>query len=239
VPGTDSAWAALEPFGDRGQPGKNAIVAQIGADGATSLTTLPASGAGRGSAAKIAFTSPTDGWLVTSLGWVFHYTDGSVPPRDSDPAFAGTITFRPNEAAEQFIPDAPPVDDSELFKPPPVEVQPDVPPAGVKRLPALLRKVRTKLLGRTLVVSFTLTRKASVGIIARRKGRVVGRTRPRMMAPGRHALRLKLNRRRWPQRLSFSAREPGAGGGGSSPGGDNGDTVTTGNGDTVATSRPR
>ena len=47
---------------------------------------------------------------MTSLGWVFHYTDGALQRRDADPAFTGTITFRPNEAAEQFVPDVPPVD---------------------------------------------------------------------------------------------------------------------------------
>jgi hypothetical protein len=145
------------------------------------------------------------------------------------------ITFRPNEAAEQFIPDAPPVDDSELFKPPPVELETEPPPTQTRRLPALLRRVRTKLRGRTLVVRFTLTRRARVQLIGRRKGRTVARTRTRTLKPARHTLRLKLNRKRWPQRLSFRVREtdPAA----TAPGGDTaptGDEITTG-GDTIAT----
>ncbi len=133
VPGTTTAWAAVERFEEAAQTGAVARVALLGRDGTATVTTVPASGPGRGAAAKIAFTGPNEGWLVTAPGWVFHYTDGTVYPRNTDPAFAGTITFRPNEAAEQFIPDAPPVDDSELFKPPPVEVEQAEPPAQTKR----------------------------------------------------------------------------------------------------------
>jgi hypothetical protein len=241
VPGADaqasaSAWVAVEPYRSGGvPPGAQATVAHVAADGSVTKTTLPTSGPGRGTAAKIAFTAPNDGWMVTSEGWVFHYSDGTQPVPDGDPAYAGTITFRPNEATEQFVPDAPPVDDSELFKQPPVAVETEPPPGVEKKLPALLRRVRTKLRGHTLEVRFTLMRTARVALTAKRKGKVVARTRPKTMKPGRHVLRLKLSTRKWPQRLSFSVHEPGAGGGsGDSTGGGSGDTVTTG-GDTVAT----
>jgi hypothetical protein len=232
VPGTNAAWVVVERQGDSG--GLAEIARISGDDGSVEVTTLPAEGPGKGSAAKIAFTAPDDGWLVTSEGWVFHYSDPAAPPlpQDTDPAFRGAITFRPNEAAEQFIPDAPPADDSELFKPPPIELQQSPPPARTKRLPPLLRRIRTKLRGKTLVVRFTLTRKARVSLVARRKRRVVARTRPRTMRAGRHVLRLRLKADRWPQRLKLAAHEPGAPAGGG--GGDSGDTVTTG-GDTVAT----
>ncbi len=231
VPGTTTAWAAVERFGEEAQTGAFARVALLARDDTATVTTLPAGGPGRGSAEKIAFTSPNEGWMVTSSGWLFHYTDGTVYPRNTDPAFAGTITFRPNEAAEQFIPDAPPVDDSELFKPPPVELDQEPPPAVTRRLPALLRQVRTKLRGRTLVVTFRLARRARVQLLGRRRGRTVARTKARTLPPGRHHLRMRLNRRRWPERLSFRVREPGAPApDSSSPS----DTVPTG-GDTVAT----
>ena len=61
--------------------------------------------------------------MVTNAGWLFHYSDGTRPARDTDPAFAGPITTRPNEAAEQFVPDTAPVDDSQLFAPPPVAIE--------------------------------------------------------------------------------------------------------------------
>ena len=236
VPGTTDAWAAVERFGEAGQTGAFARVALLKRDGTATVTSLPASESGRGSASKIAFSAPNEGWMVTDAGWVFHYTDGTVYPRNTDPAFAGQITFRPNEAAEQFIPDAPPVDDSELFKPPPVEIEQSPAPAVTRRLPALLRQVRSKLRGRTLIVTFRLTRRARVQLLGRRKGRTVARTKPRMLGPGRHRLRLKLDRKRWPQRLSFRVREPGVPTGEDAPSGDTvptGDTISTG--DTVAT----
>ena len=169
---------------------------------------VPPSGSGRGAAARIAFTDPNDGWLVTNAGWIFHWTDGSSPPVDTDPAFTGTITFRPNEAAEQFVPDRPPADDSRLFAPPPLELDPtaDPPPRKVRRLPPLIKKIKTRLRGLTLVVSFTVTRRARVALIAKRRGRTVARTRPRVLGPGRHALRLRLSRERYPTRLAFSSK---------------------------------
>ena len=185
-PGTSTAWAAVEPFGQSANTSPRARRAACSADGAAEMVTLPASGPGRGAAAKVAFTGPNEGWMVTTAGWLFHFTDGTAQPRNTDPAYAGTITFRPNEAAEQFIPDTPPADDSELFAPPPVELEQAPAPAAVKRLPALLRRIKTRLRGRTLIVRFTLSRRARVQIIGRRKGRTVARTRARMMRPGRH-----------------------------------------------------
>jgi hypothetical protein len=239
VPGTSAAWVAVENFDDRSTTA-HAKVALLEADGSSELVNLPNSGPGRGSAAKIAFTAPNEGWMATSAGWLFHYTDGTAWPRNADPAYLSTITFRPNEAAEQFLPDTPPVDDSALFAPPPVELEQGPPAQTVRRLPALVRRVRTKLRGRTLVVRFLLARQARVQIIARRKGRTVARTRARMLQPGSHVLRLRLHPKRWPQRLSFRVREPGQDNTGAPdsvdtvPTGGGGDTITTG-GDTVAT----
>ncbi len=234
VPGTDTAWVAVNHGGDPNGP---AEIARInGDDGAVTIMRLPETGPGKGTAARIAFTSPNDGWLVTSQGWIFHYSDPSAPPlaQDTDPAFRGPITFRPNEAAEQFIPDTPPADDSELFKPPPVELEQAPPPGKTTRLPPLLRHVKTRLRGRMLIVSFRLTRKARVSLVARRKRRVVARTRAKTMRPGKHVLTLRLDIKRWPQRLKLLAHEPGVPSGGGGGGGGGGDTISTG--DTVATS---
>ena len=70
------------------------------------------------------------------------------------------------------MPDRPPVDDSELFRPPPRRVEPAARPRRRERLPPLLRKVKTARRGRTLIVRFTLVRRARVALIARRKGKV-------------------------------------------------------------------
>ena len=222
VPSTDSAWVAVTSVDKAQSHTEKAKVARIAADGSVSTMILPEESWGRGSAARIAFTGPNDGWLVTYAGWIYHYTDGVLPSPDGDPAYSGTITFRPNEAAEQFVPDAPPVDDSELFRPPPLEIE-QPPTQQVQRLAPLLRGIKASRRGRTLIVRFRLTRRARVALIARRKGKTVARTRAKMMRPGRHALRLRLNPRKWPQRLSFSAREPGV----APEGGGDEDVVTT------------
>jgi len=216
------AWGALQAFGERRSTNARARVARMVPDGTASVTALPASGSGRGAAARIAFPAPNEGWMVTTAGWLFHYTDGTPLAQDTEPAFQKLITFRPNEAAEQFVPDDPPEDDSQLFAPPPVQVIQQKPPKGVvKRLKPLLRRVRTKRRGLTLTISFILTRKAKVGMVAKRKGKVVARARTRSFRPGRHALTLKLNRKRYPTALKFITREKGA----QAP--DDDETVTT------------
>ena len=209
IPGSDEAMATVVPFAERGSTNSKAIVARIGPDGATTTTRLPAAGAGRGSAARIACPAPEECWMVTRAGWLFHFSEGVPLPVDTEPAFQGTIEFRPNEAAEQFVPDKPPVDDSQLFAPPELERNPiaDPPKRKVKRLPALLRNVRSNLDGLSLTVSFTVTRKAKVALLAKKGGRTVARTEPRLFPPGRHQLTLRLSRDNYPTGLAFRISE--------------------------------
>jgi hypothetical protein len=241
VPGSDDAWAALVPFADRRRTNVKAFVARIdGATGATAVQPLPASGSGRGAAARIAFSSPTEGWLATTAGWLFHYTDGTPLPRDTDPAFANPIAFRPNEAAEQLVPDTPPVDDSQLFAPPPlaVETEQEQPAARVRRLQPLLRNVRSRRRGLTVIVSFRVTRRARVALIARRRGRIVAQTQPRVLRPGRHSLRLRLSRKRWPTAMQFRTRDLTRRGGGGGGGGSDDVVTSPGDAPDVVTSPP-
>ncbi|MBE2320025.1 hypothetical protein DVA67_028935 [Solirubrobacter sp. CPCC 204708] len=211
VPGTSEAWAALVPFAERGRTNVKAQLARIDArTGLTTVESLPASGSGRGAAARIAFTSPTDGWMVTNAGWLFHYTDGTRPAKDTDPAFAGPITSRPNEAAEQFVPDAPPADDSQRFAPPPVAIEPEpTEQAEPEPLAALIRNVRKPKVSKKLVLSltFTVSRKARVQLIARRKGKTVAKTKNRTLNKGKHTLKLQLSRKQWPTALRFRTKE--------------------------------
>jgi len=219
IPGTSSAYATLVPFADRRSINAKAEVAMISSNGDVSTQRLPLAGSGRGSAAKIACPAPNDCWMATYAGWLFHYTDGTRPGRDDDPAFNNTITFRPNEAAEQFVPDTPPEDDSRLFAPPPLELEPDAEideGNRVRRLRALVRKITTKRKGLTLIVSFTLTRRARVQLIAKRGRRTVARTKRRTLKAGRRSLRLRVTRKRYPTRLAFKAKAVNARGAGSS-----------------------
>jgi hypothetical protein len=132
------------------------------------------------------------------------------------------ITFRPNEAAEQFVPDDPPEDDSQKLRPPPTVVEVSKPPKQiVKTLKPLLKHVKSKLHGLTLTISFGLRRPARIGLIARRKGKVVARTSVKHLQPGKHKLSLKLNRKHYPTALKFIVHEKGQ----KPP--DDGNTVTT------------
>lgn len=209
LPGSEDAFATVVPFAERRSTNSKATVARISPSGAATITRLPAAGAGRGSAARIACPAPEECWMVTWAGWLFRYSEGAPLPEDTEPAFQGTIEFRPNEAAEQFIPDKPPVDDSQLFAPPELEQNPlaEPPRAKVRQLPPLLRKVRSRLRGMRLTVSFTVTRTAKVALLGKRGGRTVARTPLRVFAPGRHRLILRLSRDSYPTKLAFQVTE--------------------------------
>lgn len=216
VPGSDRAWVAVQRFADRRSATARGKVARIAPDGTVEeVLTLPQSGSGRGAIAKLAFTAPNEGWAVTTAGWVLHYDDGSwtSAPADDAEAFGQLIDFRPNEAAAQFVPDSPPVDDSRLLAPPPLEIEQTAPPAEpvvgeAEELPPLLAKVKSRLRGRTrLVISFTLVRRARIGITGRRKGKVVARLRTKTYTPGKRKLVVKLDPKRYPTRLAFQIRE--------------------------------
>lgn len=208
VPGTENAWVADQALAERGSATDKAKVALIGAGGSATIDTLPASGAGRGSAQLVAATGPEEAWMVTSAGWLFHYTNGAMLPENNDPNWAGTITIRPNESVEQFVADTPPPDDSKLLEPPPVQVE-TKPPSEPMQLviPALLKNIKVSRHGLTVTISFQLTRLAKVQLVAKLHGRVVARTRDERMKPGRRKLTLTFQRNRWPDALSFKTKE--------------------------------
>lgn len=247
VPGTDTAWVADQPYGQQASTSAKATVALLGADGSAQVTQLPTSGAGRGSAALVAFTGPNEGWVVTSAGWLFHYTDGAVYPQDADPAFQATITQRPNEAEAQFIPNTPPADDSQLFAPPPVQVVSQNTAAPTTTyIPVLLSNIKVKRRGLTLLVSFRLQRNARVQLVAKRKTKVVASSARRTLKPGAYTLSITLNIKQYPTALRFVTTEltkpkalpcPANGGTGevarqcgAASAGPGSDTVTTGGG---------
>jgi len=203
IPGSEAAMATVVPFADRHSANAKATVARIEPNGATTTTRLPASGAGRGAAARIACPAANDCWMVTWAGWLFHYSDGSQLPVDTDPNFQGTIDFRPNEAAEQFVPDALPSDDSQLFAPAPLEAEKEKAERRTRKLPPLLTKVKSSLKGLRLTVSFTVTRLAKVRLLAKRGGSTVASTPSRTFGRGRHSLILQLSRERYPTKLAF------------------------------------
>lgn len=208
VPGAQSAWVADQALDERGSATDKAKVALIEADGSATLQSLPTSGAGRGSAQLVAATGSEEAWMVTSAGWIFHYTNGTLLPEYTDPSFATTITSRPNESIEQFVPDTPPPDDSELFAPPPVQVETKASAEPVPEvIPALLKDVTVKRHGLTVTISFDLTRLADVQIVAKLHGKVIARTHQKRLQAGKRSLSLRLERKRWPTALGFVTKE--------------------------------
>ncbi len=178
---------------------------------------LPADGPPLGAAAKIDCPAAGDCWMVTVLGYVFHLGGGGLA-RDDDPAFAGVIGTRPDDArTPQFTPDALPVDDSQRFAPPPAPEQETPAAPESKRLARLLRVVRAGLRRGTLryELRIRLARKARVGVVAERRVRRGGRTRTTVVArvptrtlrSGLHTLRMRFRRDRWPNRMRFALRE--------------------------------
>ena len=235
IPDTQSAWVADQPYSQRENVTAKAKVALIDTDGETHLDTLPVSGPGRGSAQVIAATGSEEAWMATSAGWIFHYTNGTVLPEDTDPYWVSTITVRPNESVAQFVPDAPPPDDSQLLAPPPVAIEQaaSVETPAPEIIPALLKDVKVARRGLTVIVSFKLAGLADVQLLAKRDGKVIARTAKERLKAGKHSLKLSFSVKRWPTGLSFKTKalvklkpvpatgcenEPSAGGGGSGTG---------------------
>jgi hypothetical protein len=176
--------------------------------------------------------------MVTTAGWVFHYTDGTVQPQNTDANFATTITFRPNEAAAQFVPDTPPPDDS---LPPPTQVQQRK--QKPKKIPPLIKDIRKPqvfaapaLHGYALVLTFYVRRGGKVQLRAYRHNSLVAKTKLWPVHKGWATLRLLLFRNKWPTSLAFVIVEhgkrtcagcPGSGSGGGGGGAGGGNTIST------------
>lgn len=229
-PGTSGAWATvtqIEGSGDGtsiGGDSSKPTVARVATDGTTTVEELDPTGrtgdGARGSATAIACGAPGDCWAATARGYLYRTSD-AVYEQDTDPAFQGTIAVRPNEAAAQVVPDAPPADDSRQFAPPVVLPDPTATPAPavcpaptplVSRVRAsrapLTRAQRAQRDPRlTLRITFRLARRARVGLTARRGTKVVARVKARTLRPGSRRLTFPARRRTYPKSLKFALRE--------------------------------
>jgi hypothetical protein len=169
-----------------------------------------AQGAGqRGNAGPIACPAPHECWLATDQGYLFHLTNGSILAPDTDPNFAGVITYRPPDpGVPQLPPITPPQDDSlanQIAPPPP-------PPPPVQTTTAtttgpLILDMRTHMIhGTTLELIFKLLASANVQLLASRHGRLVASTRRQTLQAGRRRLMLRLDPHRWPTKLDLKAK---------------------------------
>ncbi|HET6999117.1 MAG TPA: hypothetical protein VFI03_11060 [Solirubrobacterales bacterium] len=218
-PGAERVWvafrAATDPAESLTPPARLIRVHADGTLGPETTLPLPGDQAGgepignKGVAGPIACTATEQCWLATRRGWLFHL--GPDPAKQDDPAMHVLVTSRP---PDNSLPSLPPIelpeDDSGAGgagssgqEPVPGEIEP-LP----KQQPPLLSKIKQRLIGGTLIeLSFSLREKAKVRLIARRKGKIVAKTKSYTMTKGRHSLRLRLDPKRWPTKLDLKAKE--------------------------------
>jgi hypothetical protein len=219
-PATHSAWVALESqeeAADGPSPIAHATLARVSGEGTVSdEQQLPGSDdqyGPKGAAQTVVCPAVHDCWMVSTQGWLFHLATAEERnhlERNSDPAFAGNylITVRPpDEGVPQDVSDALPLDDSGLEESPPEKVAlvkpPVANPFATVTVP-LLSDVRSRLVhGTTLDLSFHLSVKATVRLLAKRRSKVVASTPTRTLQAGGHSLLLRLNAHRWPTKLDL------------------------------------
>jgi hypothetical protein len=164
------------------------------------------------------------------------------PPRDDEPAFREP-SLPPQREAPSSSSGHPPIDDNRTFEAPPVEIAPPAAAPTVTQgtpLRALLGnfKVRVRRRPLAVVITFTLRRRARVGLVGLRRGRTVAPhedadAEARAPAAGHEGLAQALP----DAALKFATREldlPA----GAEEGASGDDAVTTG-GDTVTTGTGR
>ncbi|HVR05869.1 MAG TPA: hypothetical protein VMS02_07485 [Solirubrobacteraceae bacterium] len=221
-PGSEDAWLALQS----GSPASARLALLSAAGDVVREVTLPVAGEDvglRGHAGPIVCPAVHDCWLATEEGWLFHLSAGGGEAADDDPFFDGAdgvITYRPPDAGTPVVyPDGFAEDDSlanqQVVPAPPPPVSQSPPANAAKsttsgRRKPLLQHVQSRFRHhRTLVITFTLTARAHVQLIARRRHQVVATTRRETLHPGRHTLALTLDPRRWPTKLQFEAKPIG------------------------------
>jgi hypothetical protein len=215
-PSGAGAWVALSSRkGSATGPVAPALLARVSSDGTVAQRqSLPSRQeelegvGGKGAAAKIVCPALNDCWMATTQGWLFHLADEAHRhlPRDTDPAFAGLITFRPPDAGvPAVVPDAPPLDDSGLPGERPAALGPvEAPPSeSLVRVP-LLSRLHTRLIhGSTVELRFHLAVRARIRLLAMRGKHVLAKTPMRTFASGDRKLLLRLDPKHWPTNLSL------------------------------------
>jgi hypothetical protein len=181
-------------------------------DPAGSGTEVPADQTGRIEA--VAANAPNDAWASTSDGQLpgintnsyeppefYRYTDGTPPD-----APAG------NDEETRSLPSQPdpPI---YVYKPPPPPKLPPPPVAAKTQhlgpaISGLHRRIVRGSGSYTLILSFRVHRHVTLGIDAYRNAQLVASTGLERLGPPSAQLRLSLNPRRWPTKLSFITDTP-------------------------------
>ena len=189
-------------FGERTTP--HAREARLGPDGTAEAVTLPASGPGRGGAAKMAFSGPNEGWMATAragCSTTRTAASGRATPTPRTRARSRSGPTRPPSSSPRHAPTR----RLGALRAPAGRARAATCRRRVKRLPPLLRQVRTKLRGTRLVVRFALSRRARVQIIAAARDVPSRARRPACCAQGATSCGCAE-----PQALAAAARVPRA-----------------------------
>jgi hypothetical protein len=205
-PGSPAAWVTVHSTDGEAHVDRLTTEGKLSAQ--ETLGTTQGVGS-RGNAGAIACPAAHECWLATSQGWLFHYTDGNALPEDTDPYFAGVITYRPpDEGVPQLPPNEPPPDDSlanQLPPPPPAAPQTTVQAPTLARK-ALVTDLHSHVVDHDMLeLSFKLTVKAHVQLLARHGSRSVAQTRRETLKAGKHTLDLRLDPHQWPTKLDLKA----------------------------------
>lgn len=217
LPGASSAWLAVGENGDEQAQvallSSSGCVTETDALGASTTDTSSTEPTDVGDAGPMVCPAANDCWLATytgvssSSGWLFHYTDGTQYQQDTDSNFAGVISYRPSDDATPSTYSTTTPDDDSLANQQTVTLYTPTTPARTKKGKPVAYELKAKLKRgtTTMVFSFRLRNRARVQLLAYRGRRLVARTPQRLLASGHHRLTLKLNVKRWPNRLKLNA----------------------------------
>jgi hypothetical protein len=215
-PGSDTAWVALDDVHDAAHPARSATAHLIhvrseGAEPIVDEATLPEGADAElgptGAGARLACPAPSDCWMATTQGFLYHYSTAAEEQigQDPDPAFQTLITERPEDEGLPKTPsDAIPTDNSGEEPPPPPSGDTKPEHGKLTKTLPLLKHLRSRIVhGDTLQLLFHLTVKAQMRLIARRNHAVVAATPMRTLKAGNRMLELRLDPKRWPTKLQL------------------------------------
>jgi hypothetical protein len=221
-PGTDSAWVTLQSQDGRAhlariaaseEAGKQTM--RIGEQDVLGVGDELGQVGNRGNATAISCPTTNDCWVATDQGWLYHLTEDSENPdltvgypEDTDTNFQGVITYRPPDDGDpQLIGDNALSEGSQTNQQPPPPPTPTVQTPITRAHKPLVTDLSSHVVHRyTLVLSFKLTVKARVQLLASRKRRRVAQTSLKTLKAGKHTLMLKLNPHSWPNKLNLKAK---------------------------------
>jgi hypothetical protein len=234
-PGSPAAWVSLDSEDeeahvdrleatckDKSEGGEAACSGANGKGAISNQETLGEKQAvGKlGSAGAIACPARNDCWMATSRGWLFHLTEepnrpeltqvynrpGDFYPKDEDANFAEVITSRPPDAGIPQLPSIEPPAEESTALDAKLPAQTTVQAPASRRTKPLVTDVSSRVVQRDMLeLSFRLTVRARVQLLAKRKGRRVAQTALHVLKAGKHTLKLRLNPRRWPNALDLKA----------------------------------